>query len=172
MQFLTLNTKQFRLTGSYQSIRVPHVLITISTDLQIPNLPACKGVLQVDFDDISNGVVGNIFTSNTASEILDFINNHCNVIDLIVCVCPEGISRSTAVAAALSKIINNEDDNVFSKGMPNMFVYTTLLDTYFLSLETGRWKSVGYLREFGMRQTLDMTTYRIWKTQTEKGERK
>ena len=53
-----------------------------------------------------------------------------------------------------------------------MFVYTTLLDTYFLSLETGRWKSVGYLREFGMRQTLDMATYRIWKTQTEKGERK
>ena len=39
------------------------------------------------------------------------------------------------------KIINNVDDNVFSKGMPNMFVYTTLLDTYFKIWGWSEWRS-------------------------------
>jgi len=32
-----------------------------------------------------------------------------------------------------SKILNNEDDKIFKSGCPNMLVYRTMLDKFFLS---------------------------------------
>jgi predicted protein tyrosine phosphatase len=43
----------------------------------------------------------------------DFINKYLDKVELIVCQCDAGISRSSAMAAALSKYITNDDKYFF-----------------------------------------------------------
>jgi predicted protein tyrosine phosphatase len=74
-----------------------------------------------------------IFNSDLAKGILDFAENWKSRVELIVCQCDAGISRSSAAAAALSKIINGDDSWVFNspKYVPNNLIYRTLINIWF-----------------------------------------
>jgi hypothetical protein len=75
-----------------------------------------------------------IFKPRHAQQILDFFTKgQREGIDLCICQCDAGISRSAGVAAALSYILTQDDAWVFKdpRYMPNRLVYRTILDTYY-----------------------------------------
>jgi predicted protein tyrosine phosphatase len=72
-----------------------------------------------------------LFEREHAKELLTFINTWKDKVDLIVVQCCAGISRSTAAAAALSKIINNEDSFYFKYYCPNRRIYRSILKEYY-----------------------------------------
>lgn len=136
MQFLTLSEKEIKTESIYRAIRVPHIVISISgendSETLVPTNQYRQGLLHLKFDDVCDIDERYLyFTRAQAAEILEFINKHITSISLIIVQCHAGLSRSVGTAAALAKIINCADDDVFRKGIPNMFVYTTILDTFF-----------------------------------------
>ena len=64
-----------------------------------------------------------------AQTILDFVQAHRQEVKLIVCQCEAGISRSAAIAAALSRVVQGEDHFFFAHYAPNDYIYNTLLET-------------------------------------------
>ena len=100
-----------------------------------------KGILRVQFHDIGQlpdmpGIDPRIFMPDDcvpfsgveASAILDFITNNLADIEMVVCQCEAGISRSAAIAAALSRIYNGDDSYFFENYMPNIDVYNSMID--------------------------------------------
>lgn len=88
-------------------------------------------LLQMSFADLDSKVNGfEIFESKHASEILDFYLNLTDVSYLLV-HCELGVSRSPAVAAALSKIFFKNDDFFFKNYSPNIHVYRLILNQAF-----------------------------------------
>lgn len=70
-----------------------------------------------------------LFDVTMAEKIIKFIN--VTEPDHIYVHCHAGICRSAAVAAALKKIMYNDDKDIFISKVPNMLVYTTILQYYF-----------------------------------------
>lgn len=118
----------------------PYIVISITTPDNIhPNMPAddpnfvgaLKLVFTDDDHDINKGnalkQVCKLITPKDADDILKFVSAH--TVDTVVCQCDAGISRSSAVAAALSYIINGSDRQIFDNPQyaPNMLVYKTIL---------------------------------------------
>ena len=135
MNFVTISEKDIK-TAFYQQIRENHIVISISgsedKETIIPNNPSRLGKLHLKFDDVEDIVeTYTYFDRGCAKEILEFVEKYCTSVSLIVVQCKAGLSRSVGVASALAKIINGKDDDVFTKGIPNMFVYTTILDVFF-----------------------------------------
>lgn len=136
MQFLTLGVREIRDPAIYNQIREPHIVISISgqddKETLIPHNSSRVGDLHLKFDDVEDIQEQFVyFDRGLAKEVLEFVERHCTKISLIVVQCQAGVSRSVGLASALAKIMNGKDDNVFSRGIPNMFVYTTILDTFF-----------------------------------------
>ena len=169
MQFLTLSKSEIQNPSIYGQVKVPHIVISISGDEDqetlVPPNQFRRAILHLKFDDVSD-IDGRylFFTREQATEILEFVNKHVMNVQLIVVQCQAGLSRSVGTAAALSKIINYVDDGVFTKGIPNMFIYTTILDTLFgdpdwyvkySKINTMRTKSMGnYLTPAQVRLSL------------------
>lgn len=135
MKFLTLSEQDIR-SAKYTQIRDNHIVISISgsedKETIIPNNPNRMGKIHLKFDDVEDIVEDyTYFDRGCAREILEFVDKYCTSVPLIVVQCKAGLSRSVGVASALAKIINGRDDDVFTKGIPNMFVYTTILDQFF-----------------------------------------
>ena len=74
-----------------------------------------------------------LFSKNHAKKILDLVEREKYNIQHIICVCDAGISRSSATAAAISKILYNDDSFVFDspRYIPNTHIYNTILKTNF-----------------------------------------
>lgn len=112
-------------------------LISIDTNADWPELPEevstsdkFHGVLQLHFADINRPLLEYIlFNDDHAKQVLEFYNKIKNDINLLVVHCYAGISRSTAVCAALSKIEGQSDEYFFNTGHPNSLVYRKLLET-------------------------------------------
>ena len=136
MKFLTLSQKQIKNSAIYNSIQEKHVVISITSaedeEITIPFNTHRVSQLYLKFDDVQDIDSRYIyFDRSMANQILEFVEKYINSVSLIIVQCQAGLSRSVAIAAALSKIINYTDDNIYTKGIPNMFVYTTLLDELF-----------------------------------------
>ena len=136
MKFLTLSQKQIKNSAIYNSIKEKHVVISITSaedeEITIPFNTHRVSQLYLKFDDVQDIDSRYIyFDRSMANQILEFVEKYINSVSLIIVQCQAGLSRSVAIAAALSKIINYTDDNIYTKGIPNMFVYTTLLDELF-----------------------------------------
>ena len=139
MKFLTLSQKQIKNSAIYNSIKEKHVVISITSaedeEITIPFNTHRVSQLYLKFDDVQDIDSRYIyFDRSMANQILEFVEKYINSVSLIIVQCQAGLSRSVAIAAALSKIINYTDDNIYTKGIPNMFVYTTLLDELFVSV--------------------------------------
>ena len=166
MKFLTLSEKEIKST-LYNKIQDKHIVISItsedSNEIVIPPNRDRLSQLHLKFDDVSDIDERFLyFTRGQALEILDFVEKHVNQVSLIIVQCQAGLSRSVAVASALSKIINYTDDGIYTKGIPNMFVYTTILDTFFSNPNwLGEYPKISYKRTQSMSQYLTPATVRL-----------
>ena len=119
------------------SIREPDTKGYINKPLEIPYNQNLVARLDLDFCDMDcrkskpehlTDLGYKLFSVEDAKSIIKFINLTKNYIKLIIVQCPGGISRSYGVAAALSKLMYDEDQLFFDKGHPNMYVYRTILN--------------------------------------------
>jgi predicted protein tyrosine phosphatase len=70
-----------------------------------------------------------MFSRKQASEVWTFTQQHLSEIQRIIVHCDAGVSRSSAVGAALARVLNDDDSEFFGgRYRPNMRVYRTLLD--------------------------------------------
>ena len=166
MKFVTLSQKQVTQSSDYTGIKDNHLLISIRNphqSLQLPASPYCKGTLVLNFEDFEDFNEDRVcFDVGMAKEILKFVDTHCHKVNTIVCHCWAGASRSVAVNSALSKILNNKDDDVWSHGVANSLVYVTILDTYFSDPQYNKtWPAMFYLRKKAMKMSLSPVMYKI-----------
>jgi len=146
MQFLVLNRDSVK---HFKTDKV-HILIQIycSNDYVEPIefLSSRRDVLKLQFDDWNAEQKIKIesryensqkmkdmiyFDNNLAKSIVEFVKKHIDDIEMIICQCDAGISRSAAVAAALSKCIHGNDEYYFKHYLPNSLVYKTILEEWY-----------------------------------------
>lgn len=113
---------------------------------KIQSIPE-ENILRLQFDDIDTVTEGNdaytffinkkykLFNYDFARQILDFVFNKMKfAIDsnnIMLVHCTMGYSRSPAIAAAICKIIFDDDNLYFSTCCPNMLVYNVILEQYY-----------------------------------------
>lgn len=133
MEFLVLSREQ----AKYVDPSVNYIVISITDTTEYPakliDNKFCKGILRLAFHDIDREDIAtkygyNIITKEQAKQILEFVDDHINGIQLIVVHCEAGISRSSAIASALSEIYIGHDSGFFKTHIPNMLVYRTILN--------------------------------------------
>lgn len=73
-----------------------------------------------------------LFTKDIATDIVNFVRYVSDKVELIVCHCDSGVSRSAAVVGAISVALNGNTSIFFEteRYTPNMFVYDILLDKF------------------------------------------
>lgn len=131
VSFLVLN--RFEVAAVIPS--VPYLILSI-TDPERPEAtfaasPQQKAILRLQFHDksgpraVASGKTA--MTREQARTIIAFVQAHLTEAQLIICQCEAGISRSAAVAAALSRILQAEDSFFFEHYAPNEWIYQTLL---------------------------------------------
>lgn len=115
---------------------VPYLVISVSDpdkpEPEIPDSPNLRGALRLQFHDVGQPrkfeVTSDVaMTPGHARQILSFMREHLAGVTLIICQCEEGVSRSAAIAAALSRILQAEDEYFFRGYWPNRWVYALLL---------------------------------------------
>lgn len=126
-------------------IKIPHAFIRVCDPRdELPDLPdndTCMGSLSLNFYDADSMdymleknkyLKDGLFTSKHAEQILDFVEKMMSSVDILICHCRAGISRSAGVSAALSLIYDGSDKKIFDnkRFMPNMLVYRTILDVW------------------------------------------
>ena len=119
MEFKIINHGQ----AQYIEINKPYIVISITeknvkSAQYIPD-SYCQGILFMKFHDVDSEESNDIqyldaITKEQSQQIIQFVVLMEPSIDLIVCQCMAGISRSSAVAAGLAKILNG-DDSYFSR---------------------------------------------------------
>lgn len=126
-----------------------HILISIychdDTPAELDPNPLRLAILPLQFDDWDTKAKESIetkyknsaeaqkqifFSEEHAKQIIEFVRRYSDKIDLIICQCAAGISRSAGVAAALSKCLNGEDGYFFKNYLPNSLVYSTILKVW------------------------------------------
>ena len=116
----------------------PYAMIRVGDpDYTLPPLSKnsfCKDIMFLYFYDVDNASLDgkyskSIFDKIQAEQVLSFILNLDSSVNLLVCHCTAGISRSAGIAAAASLILNGSDKNIFnnSRFVPNMYVYSMIL---------------------------------------------
>lgn len=111
-------------------------VISISDDETFPDIhrtEQCKGILQLNFNDIEKPQFGKIlFDKKHAKSILEFAKKQVDDnLDYLIVHCYAGQCRSPAICAALSKIYGLKEQWLFDHFYPNMRVYKTILETYY-----------------------------------------
>jgi hypothetical protein len=116
---------------------VPFVVISVSdpgrAGPDIADTPLLRGVLRSQFHDVGRPrrfeTTSDVaMTPEQAVRILSFVREHLADVRLIVCQCEQGVSRSAGLAAALSRILQGEDEYFFKGYWPNRWVYELLLE--------------------------------------------
>lgn len=114
-----------------------HIVISITSSkehVEIPDHHKRLGAIFLNFDDIdwqTETENTKAITDRDVENILIFVNKYIKDIDGIVVHCDAGISRSAGVAASLNKILHQEDDMYFKNYIPNMRVYSSILNDYY-----------------------------------------
>ena len=119
----------------------PYLVVSITDPEQpeatIPESPFLWATVRMKFHDIAKpSRIAVQFATNSsdvymteadAERILSFVGEHLAEVKLTVCHCEQGISRSAAIAAALSRILQDEDEFFFRHYWVNRYVYDLLL---------------------------------------------
>jgi len=88
------------------------------------------GLLRLVFDDITQPGTPQSFTPALAAEILNFVASVWDKAEMLLIHCDVGLSRSPAVAAALSRIYYGDDGQWLALDFPNHLVYKLLVETH------------------------------------------
>lgn len=125
------------LTDWFSAPVEPFVVISIASPGQAhPRLQHLHllEVLPLVFHDVDQPVsylpANTLFQPQQAEQILDLLERHRQQVKLFICQCEAGISRSAAVAAALSLLVNGSDEHIWNdrRYLPNRLVYRLILD--------------------------------------------
>jgi predicted protein tyrosine phosphatase len=110
----------------------PWAAISITSGDEFPALSEDNrvGLLRLVFEDITQPDAPRSFTPAQAAEILDFVAGVWDHADMFLIHCDVGLSRSPAVAAALSKVYYGDDGEWFELDFPNRLVYDVLVETH------------------------------------------
>jgi hypothetical protein len=122
---------KFYAPGFVPGIPWAGISITTYKD-EWPTLNATQrmGLLQLAFADLEfpkSGYEHMLFNHEEADKILDFVADMYDKVEVFLVHCEAGVSRSPAVAAALTKIYGGDDSFYFDNYCPNMLVYNRLL---------------------------------------------
>lgn len=131
-QFLVLS----RAEVESFTAETPYLVVSITdpekSEALIPFSPFLRAILRMKFHDVAkpsriaaqfaNDSPDIYMTEADAERILNFIGEYLSEVKLIVCHCEQGISRSAALAAALSRILQDEDDFFFRHYWVNRYV--------------------------------------------------
>jgi predicted protein tyrosine phosphatase len=137
MNFLVLS--RWKVERGYADLTEPNIIISITN----PDSPSISlttnkyrlAKLQLSFWDShpkhehDMQIDAYMFNTAYAKRIWKFYTQHKDKISTVVVNCEGGISRSSAIAAALAKGIGQPDDDFFLRYYPNSYVYYTLLKT-------------------------------------------
>lgn len=86
------------------------------------------GLLQLAFHDIDEAIYGyGLISEDQAFQVLEFVDQVWDKIETLLIHCEAGISRSPAIAAAISRIKIGHDGGYFNTHIPNRYVYRALL---------------------------------------------
>lgn len=132
-KFLVLSQSQAR----QRTFNAEYLLISIQDPdeppVELPEPPNCRGILRLQFDDIMGQREGlTLFSGEQARQVLDFVYDHRDEVQVIACHCKMGMCRSPAVLAAVAEVMGQKDDFLRDerggpKYRPNRYVYRTLL---------------------------------------------
>jgi predicted protein tyrosine phosphatase len=130
--------QHFQYDGPWAAISIatyPKEFIQLRTENRV-------ALLQLAFMDIdrplsptskhANDPDTKFFDQEQAQKIINFAKSVWDKIDVLLVHCEAGVSRSPAVAAALSVIFNGprSDNTYFKQYIPNRHVYKTILNTH------------------------------------------
>jgi predicted protein tyrosine phosphatase len=110
----------------------PWAAISITSGQEFPALSEENrlGLLRLVFEDTTQPDTSQSFTPALATQILDFVASVWDKADVFLIHCDVGLSRSPAVAAALSRIHYGDDGRWFELDFPNRLVYEVLVETH------------------------------------------
>lgn len=118
-------------------VRSSYVVLSIhDPDKPPPRIPSRVGmqdILTLSFHDaepverlaLPKNVV--LMTAEHANAIWEFVQLHREHVGAIVCHCEQGMSRSPAVAAALSEALGEDPARFLAEYQPNRYVYEMVL---------------------------------------------
>lgn len=108
----------------------PWAAISITTEGDFPTLSDVnrEGLLQLMFADTADPDRTDSFTASHAAELLDFVEQFWDRVEVLLIHCEAGMSRSPGVAAALSRIYYGDDGPWGEYDFPNGLVYQRLVD--------------------------------------------
>jgi predicted protein tyrosine phosphatase len=118
---------------------VPHIIISITSGpndvARLRTTQACRGILRLFFLDADvpsdRHAEADLFSEEQAARVWSFVLQHRAQIERVIVHCDAGMSRSPAVAAAISRALTGDDGKFFGgRYRPNMRVYRTLLKAY------------------------------------------
>jgi predicted protein tyrosine phosphatase len=116
---------------------VPHVVISITSTpsdvARIPSSPFLRGILRLSFADVEEperDTMLVLFDAEHARAIHDFVVAHRAHVERILVHCDAGVSRSPAVAAAITRALGGDDADLFTRYRPNRRVYRLLLAAF------------------------------------------
>ncbi len=96
----------------------------------MPDAENRVGLLRLVFEDTEEPDTPASFTAALASEILAFVEQMWDQVEVFLIHCEVGLSRSPAVAAALCQIYYQHDSGWFESIFPNRLVYRLLVETH------------------------------------------
>ncbi len=119
---------------------LPYLIISVTdpnnSDAEIAESPNLIDIIRLKFDDVGKpskfqfAETTDILMSETqAKQILEFVKKYLSEVKLIVCQCKQGMSRSPAMAGALSRILQNEDEYFLQNYRANRWVYDLLIES-------------------------------------------
>lgn len=137
MIFKVLNRKSASNLTYSDDMFYDCLIISITDCFSVPvkfntHNPHIKGILRVQFDDVDFGET-NCITREDADKIVEWVMKNKEKANVIIVQCEAGISRSAGVCAALMKIINGDDSDIFDdpRFCPNMSCYRSIFESYY-----------------------------------------
>lgn len=114
-------------------------IIASSYDVRVDKLTKLKSKLILSFNDVVDCSNVTSFNKSIAKEIHTYINNLQSDIDVLYVCCDSGESRSSAIAAAITRFYDEDDLYIWSNPQyhPNPLVYKLLCDEFGIALIDG-----------------------------------
>lgn len=110
----------------------PWAAISVSSTNIFPGLHERNrvGLLQLVFADTADAQRSDSFNTALAAQILDFVRDVWDQVETILVHCEAGLSRSPAIAAAISRIYYDDDGPWFEFDFPNRLVFKLLIHVH------------------------------------------